>query len=95
MESWQTDILAALEADSEGLESAQGKIAKAYGAAITCHFFWAWPWRSLDPRLDSPDSKWCSTATHSGFPASPQALSACVSPSSMGNRNPVGVNPGE
>ena len=31
-------------------------------------------------------------AAHSEFPASPQALSACVSPPPMGNRRPVGVN---
>ena len=35
MELWQTDILAALEAGSEGLESAQSEIAKAYREAIT------------------------------------------------------------
>ena len=34
MESWQTDILAALAAGADGLESAQGEIAKAYRAAI-------------------------------------------------------------
>lgn len=34
MESWQTDILAALETGADGLESAQGEIAKAYRAAI-------------------------------------------------------------
>ena len=31
MEWWQTDILAALEAGAEGLEAAQGEIAKATG----------------------------------------------------------------
>ena len=34
MESWQTDILAALAAGAEGLESAQGAIAEAYHAAV-------------------------------------------------------------
>ena len=34
MESWQADILAALAAGADGLESAQGEIAKAYRAAI-------------------------------------------------------------
>ena len=34
MEFWQTDILAALGAGSEGLESAQGEIAKAYSLAV-------------------------------------------------------------
>ena len=34
MESWQTDILAALAAGADGLESAQGAIAEAYRAAI-------------------------------------------------------------
>ena len=34
MESWQTDILAILEASSEGLEAAQGEIAKAYSLAM-------------------------------------------------------------
>ena len=34
MKWWQTDILAALEASSEGLESAQGEIAKAYSLAV-------------------------------------------------------------
>lgn len=33
METWQRDILAALEAGAEGLESAQGEIAKAYRLA--------------------------------------------------------------
>ena len=33
MESWQTDILAALEASAAGLESAQGEFAIAYRAA--------------------------------------------------------------
>ena len=35
MDLWQTDILAALEAGAEGLELAQGEIAKAYREAIT------------------------------------------------------------
>lgn len=34
MESWQTDILAALEAGAGGLESAQSEIAKAYRATV-------------------------------------------------------------
>ena len=34
MESWQADILAALAAGAEGLESAQGAIAEAYRAAV-------------------------------------------------------------
>ena len=34
MESWQTDILAALKAGSGGLESAQGEFAIAYRAAV-------------------------------------------------------------
>ena len=34
MESWQTEILAALAAGADGLESAQGAIAEAYRAAI-------------------------------------------------------------
>lgn len=34
MESWQTDILAALEAGAEGLEASQVEIAKAYRAAV-------------------------------------------------------------
>ena len=34
MEPWQTEILAALAAGADGLESAQGEIAKAYRAAI-------------------------------------------------------------
>lgn len=35
MKFWQRDILAALEAGAEGLESAQGEIAKAYRAAVS------------------------------------------------------------
>ena len=35
MDLWQRDILAALEAGTEGLESAQSEIAKAYRQAIT------------------------------------------------------------
>ena len=34
MEFWQADILTALGAGSEGLESAQGEIAKAYRLAV-------------------------------------------------------------
>ena len=34
MEFWQTDILAALEASSEGLEAAQSEIAQAYRLAL-------------------------------------------------------------
>ena len=34
MEPWQTDILSALAAGADGLESAQGEIAKAYRAAV-------------------------------------------------------------
>ena len=34
MESWQTDILATLEAGAARLEAAQGEIAKAYRLAI-------------------------------------------------------------
>ena len=34
MESWQADILAALEAGSEGLEAAQDEIAQAYRLAV-------------------------------------------------------------
>ena len=35
MDLWRTDILAALEAGTEGLESAQSEMAKAYREAIT------------------------------------------------------------
>ena len=34
MESWRTDILAALEVGSEGLEAAQVAITEAYRAAV-------------------------------------------------------------
>ena len=34
MKWWQTDILAALEASSEGLEAGQGEIAKAYRLSV-------------------------------------------------------------